>query len=447
MKFKGVLFIIFAILLFYLSLTSCTNNNMNDSDDTIISIDSAYKYLKLGKQYQNSNQFSLSHISYKKAMILFSHFEIDSMLSNTYIELALLECARGNEQIAFNYYKDAIIIAKSINDKYLLYSCYHDYACALIDNCRFSKGLALAFRALALIDYSKNASTSNVNNVIGNAYLGLFKYEEALLYYNEAIKFASSTSQIITVNNGIANALMGLEKYDGAKKILQNNVDISAYLNDPINYSIALCNLAELFYKIGNMELSANYHTKSLDASIECNDNYGIALAYYNLGNIYFATDRLDSSEFMLSKSIEYCNKLNNVELENKCWLLLSELYSKNNQGANVENALRKIIDIQEKEILSESEFSMINSINNYHNSIECSNLQYAIDKQNKIISNLKYSISLIILFLIIVLLLFTIAYLQKQKKSFEEGTIRNNKSSFLRISKISGILKENIRN
>lgn len=157
----------------------------------------------------------------------------------------------------------------------------------------------------------KDVYSGAINNYFGIADKELSIYNDAIFFYNEAIKELNDPASKLSPLNNIAVIYIQQKKYDKAIEILEsilNNKDISEKSKNRI-----VDNLGFAYFKQGKLDKGFSLMNESLENRIKSDDLYGSIASYLHLTEFYAAIDPQKSNQFAL-KAYEISTKLNSVD-------------------------------------------------------------------------------------------------------------------------------------
>lgn len=242
-----------------------------------------------------------------------------SSLSNHYLGHSLdtseLFASRGLE-IAENTndIKDPIIL-KTLEAQF-----YASVGTANVYQGKYDKALYNLLEALRIseeVDRDNYIISLNVN--IGALYDRQKRYDDALKYYNDALrKIDESESDSISIHtykaniyNNISNVL--LAKKDTTEMIAHYETGlVHAIKSGQKNIeSIILNNLGKTYVDLKEFGKGEDYIRRALVMKREQDDKMGESQCYRNLGYLFYFNNRFDSAEYYYKKGLEAANSAN----------------------------------------------------------------------------------------------------------------------------------------
>jgi signal transduction histidine kinase len=176
------------------------------------------------------------------------------------------------------------------------------------------------------LPYSKNDNNYIVaiNNFFGIADKELSIYDDAIFYYNQAIKSSKDSISIQSPLNNIAVVYIKQKKYDKAiellksilnKKILDNQLSLKSKAR-------VIDNLGFAYFKKGMNNSGIELLNEGLKLRLEANDDYGSIGSYLHLAEFFSKTNFEKSNEYA-KKAYEKATKFNSVDERLKALSLL----------------------------------------------------------------------------------------------------------------------------
>ncbi|MEP6931214.1 MAG: tetratricopeptide repeat protein, partial [Flavobacterium sp.] len=195
---------------------------------------------------------------------------------------------------AFYYFNKSKILSESIKDSSnVAYNLVLMASVQQINGDYYGSKETLT-EALPFIKNDYNYSAS-VNNYFGIADKELFLYDDAIFYYNQAIKEAKDFQSKQHPLNNIAVVYIKQKKYDKAIEILK-----SIKFNDSSlvkSKARAIDNLGFAYFKKGINDKGLQLMTKSLELRKQADDPYGSIESYLHLAEYYSGTNLTKSNQ------------------------------------------------------------------------------------------------------------------------------------------------------
>jgi signal transduction histidine kinase len=157
----------------------------------------------------------------------------------------------------------------------------------------------------------KDIYTVSINNFFGIADKELALYDDAIYYYNEAIKDAENNVSKFSPLNNIAVIYIEQKKYEKAIQILESILNENQI--SKTSKARVLDNLGFAYFKIGNTDKGFTLMQEGLKIRNEVQDLYGIIGSYLHLAQYYSKTNIQKSNEYAV-KAYEIATKLRSID-------------------------------------------------------------------------------------------------------------------------------------
>lgn len=161
----------------------------------------------------------------------------------------------------------------------------------------------------------KDIYSAAINNLFGIADKELSLYNDAIYYYNKAIKDTEDSIAKLSPLNNIAVIYIRQKKYQIAIEILESILSA----NDLDDKSLAktkgrvLDNLGYAYFKKGINDKGLSLINESLELRNQTNDTYGSIQSYLHLSEYYVVTDAKKSNQYAL-KAYESASKSSSID-------------------------------------------------------------------------------------------------------------------------------------
>jgi tetratricopeptide (TPR) repeat protein/DNA-binding CsgD family transcriptional regulator len=154
--------------------------------------------------------------------------------------------------------------------------------------------------------------------LLGNLYLQVYNYEEAINSYNQCIEYSLPRNDSVTVrecylNKGVIYFTKGLNSK--ALEFYLLALTYSENLDKEKEYN----NIGAVFFIEQEYEEAYNYYNKALELMMEKGDQYGISVTNNNIGDVFKMMQKYDVALIYYNKVLSVSDSLNNPELEIVC--------------------------------------------------------------------------------------------------------------------------------
>ncbi|MEM1319415.1 MAG: ATP-binding protein [Bacteroidota bacterium] len=296
----------------------------------------------IGRTYSFRAQFDSSNIFLHEALVILKDKLKDKRLTaETYVNMGNNEGRARRIESALVSYNNALDIMEALKDSTGMASCYRSIGTAYFFSGRFPETIAVFHQAVDVLrptTYYKDLIVSL--DFLGEAYMTIEDYENAQLYWTEAIE----TSKL--ANNNELNpellfkkgrVLLLQEKYEEALRTLTQSKEIKETAGQHVN--------GEWFWYIGqanemlnNDEAASENYRTAIERSPVVKSQSTMAKSYLGLGKISEKNRQNDEALAHYSQAYEIAT--NNLLRENEMDAAKG-LYRLYKQRGNDKSALR----------------------------------------------------------------------------------------------------------
>lgn len=189
------------------------------------------------------------------------------------------------------------------------------------------------------LPYTKNKDvySAAINNFFGIADKELSLYNDAIHYYQEALKDCTDYECKQPPLNNIAVVYVQQKKYNEAIKILESSLNQKLLNTESLlaNKARVLDNLGYAYFKKGLNEKGLSFMTEGYQLRKQVDDFYGSIESNLHLAEFYSKTDSKKSNQYAQS-AYEIATKFNSVDerLKALAFLISNDAGNKNTQYA-----------------------------------------------------------------------------------------------------------------
>jgi signal transduction histidine kinase len=169
-----------------------------------------------------------------------------------------------------------------------------------------------------------SALLAKVNLNLGMVYDELEDYDEAITFFQKAIRISQSINDSSITAKTYQNIAISYQNKKDLTKALEYNEkanQLAILKKDTTMIIDVINNFGTIAYEQKDLVKSLDYYTKALNLYQTINDRKGVAMAYNNIGLVY-----LDKNEY--EKSINYFNKSLALATELKMHDFIGDIYS-----------------------------------------------------------------------------------------------------------------------
>ena len=202
---------------------------------------------------------------------------------------------------------------------------YAQEALEISQNLNYKKGIGLALKALGINYYRMGVYDASLNNSLKASLIFSDLNEKRLL--------------IKTINN-IGLVYLTRDDFLTSKKYFQKALDIANQINDEIEKSRVLHNIAIIEFYSGNTKKALNLNLQSLKFAEKNNEKTLMIYNFISISNCYLKIEELNNSFKYILRAIDNSTELNNPNLLGIAYNQLASFYLKiNNYKESIENA------------------------------------------------------------------------------------------------------------
>lgn len=187
---------------------------------------------------------------------------------------------------------------------------YHFVKARIADNADGAHLIAKAEydKSLAIYTAANNVEQmAKVNSNIGNIYIALNQFDEALVYKNKALdyfkEFPETEEYILTIG-GIAQIYLNKGEYLKSAQMYMRFLRFYEKIGDTLKIGNAYFRIG-LAYDYANMEKQAkSYYLRAVKIREQLKDTVGLMNTYNNLGIVYKNSGKPDSAIYFYNQSL-----------------------------------------------------------------------------------------------------------------------------------------------
>jgi len=299
----------------------------------------------IGMLYQICGYFDSAFPYLDSSRAMFSSMGDSTGLVFVRNNLAVAMMRKGNYAEALKYYQENLIIAESRNELENMILSYNNMGITYFDWKKYEHALENYRLALGVLeDLGEEERIGPVYNNIGEAYFDMGELDSALIYFNKALiinlKYGKKRSILISTSN-IGNIYFADKDYQNALRAYEEALSISESIPDNVHTAIMNIKLGDLYNALGNYNKALSFLKRGLNMSINDEMFNSVLEAYiglieyargindaqmvYDYGNLYISLKDSLFNESSLSKISELETKFKTVEKEKEIVVLKSD--------------------------------------------------------------------------------------------------------------------------
>lgn len=266
----------------------------------------------LAPYLQDNSFFEEADEKTEKAIKHFHKVQNDTMLSDAYNSLGNSSFLQGNIDQAEFYYNKSFDFAVASGDVRFKMLPNFNLGRIYMNQGKFAQAEKMIREYIEfMLGAGDMKNLSSAYGLMGQLYLNQEKYTEAIKNFTRSMESGLAAGSMRAVANGYTNLA-----------------------------------IAEFFS--GEKDKSEQYFQLALAYRKKEANNYYIAEGYYNLGDFYYGTERLDSAIVNYSNSLRYAEDSKNLTGQKDALSQLSLIYDSLNQVQDQIVILKKLIITQE---------------------------------------------------------------------------------------------------
>lgn len=198
----------------------------------------------------------------------------------------------------------------------------------LIDKGRFDQALQQYEQAKRIYEsYDYQIWLTDIHERLGVVYRRLGRFDLALQNYEKMLDYeADRLSKVrYSIGIGLLNAEMG--RYAEAERAYKESLEPARKLNDRKNEIIALINLGELFFDLGDYEQALQHQRQALKQAELADAPYLIHSIWSHLTELHIANHEPDAAKVSASNALKYLQNLDFGLLKATYYLNLGKLH------------------------------------------------------------------------------------------------------------------------
>ncbi|MEH3113750.1 ATP-binding protein [Pedobacter terrae] len=226
----------------------------------------------------------------------------EKVVINPYYDQAFEFLEKKIPDSAFRYFNKAKDLFSQQKDSLGIAKCLINMAMISIDKGDYFGGQEISLEALAYFNLNEKKQfvylESNYHELALASSL-LKDYKQAIIFYNQSLKYAQDSLSVLTTRNNLANAYSNQKEYSKSQAIYEQI--LQKKIISPRNYAMTLTNMASSKWEQDEKYNAAPELLRALQIRKKENDKWGLNSSYANLADFYVKSD-LDSALFYAIK-------------------------------------------------------------------------------------------------------------------------------------------------
>ncbi|MEP4091394.1 tetratricopeptide repeat protein [Reichenbachiella sp.] len=334
---------------------------------------------------------------------------------------------QGGFDTAIYYFDKALEVNNTLKDSLQIGAAKLNKAMCLVSTGRYDEGAQSILESMKTLEQimdtqpkAKNAYISCFN-IMGQVYYYQSDFEKTrdyfVRYLEEATK-AQDTLLIASANNNLGAVYYELGDFDKSLEHDLKGAEIHKQLNNPMGYANAMQNIAIDLMERAEYDKAEKFLKVALIWYQKVPNDKGVSEVYFNLGKLFYRTNKIDLSSKWYKLAIDLSGEINNPEVIKRSLLGLSNNYA---AAGNHKMALETYKD---HDIISDSlvNLSNLNKVSELEIAYETEKKERQIIFQKAAIQQSELELKrnqlvIIILFVLIALIGLTFLWFFKQQQ------------------------------
>ncbi len=269
--------------------------NISEEINDIIKV--ADFYQKIGDVHFSQKIYYQAMESYFKALRIYQDNKKKKEYAYSLVAIANTYLAEGiNSNFAYNYYEEAVIIFKTIEDKHGLSDCYNKIAIIYSNDKKYENALKFSIKSLTI------RQLINDNELISQSYFDIAqiykkqnKFDDAISYLENAlVQLGEKTKNKAQIYFELSKIYLYKKEYFEAKKYLDLSNSFFENLDDKIHIAETNNHYSKIYFAQKENIKAINYAQDALNIADKYHFFEPKVEAYLTLSNIYAEIGEID---------------------------------------------------------------------------------------------------------------------------------------------------------
>jgi tetratricopeptide (TPR) repeat protein len=272
--------------------------------------------LLIGEVYRIKGDWEVAFKYYRDAIETAAKVDGNLLLrARAYRAIAYIQCQRAEWRAASETYKISKELSEHLQDLGGVASAYRGlgYVCWRLG--KYPEAVKNYTESLKLSEQLHDTSGSGITYIdLGNIYCDLGEWETAREYYHKSLDVLNNTSELPEVArayNNLGDLCLQREDWDGAINYFEKCRQVTEDIGASNLMAWAIFNMSEAYMRKGMVERAIDYNDVAHELLTVQNDKLGLAAVYMNYGLIYRFKREWDRADTEFQKSIELFKSLN----------------------------------------------------------------------------------------------------------------------------------------
>jgi signal transduction histidine kinase len=285
------------------------------------------EYLKSIRDYKKIEELSWRQLALSKKIAY------EKGMAYAYSNIGICYRYKGNNELAFYFYKKALPLMIKLRDKRGEANVYNNMGVWMLGQGNYAASINNHLKALKIREElcdTTGMSSSYLN--IGNVFSEQEKVAEALKYYMSAAKLSEKWHDLNIVGdayNNIGNVYKAKKDYKQALTYALKALKIREKGNDRFGMAFSYTNIGGIYFDEKQPEMSLLYQLQAYDLAVQNGDKTTQAYACNGIGNVKETQKNYQEALYYFKKTLKLATALDNKKLILLAYEGLASVYQK----------------------------------------------------------------------------------------------------------------------
>lgn len=222
--------------------------------------------------------------------------------------LGKLEHDTGHRKQANIYFEESLIIARKLNDPLLLSQSLNSLAANRIPEARYEESREMLLESLLLIRTREGINTPHRTLMnLGELSLQVENWEEAYMYYQEALPLARSGKYrpaVVAILSSLSKIYAHRGECVMAEQLCNEAIQLAMEINSPRVEGISRGELGQVLHRQGRLNEALEQLELGKAASVKAGDQEQECIILYYLGLLYLDMGKMTKAQNILEMAL-----------------------------------------------------------------------------------------------------------------------------------------------
>lgn len=288
--------------------------------------------------YQNEKHALIKGDLYQKALV-------NKDIANLYMH-------EGDYKSAIKSFNKSCSTYKKLNNMHKFGMCLNDTGLMHSYDGNYDVAIEFYFNALDKKEYVKEIEATHVLGNIALVHMRYGRWDEALVYYHQALAHAETFSKDSWISEQVFNigvAHLMNKEYEKAITYFNRASHLEKGIGNVISQYSIFKKLGGTYRMMGDYKKALKYYMQALDLALIMKSDLYFSQSQSSLGMLYSKLKQYDKSMFHLQKALSSAIKLDQKPLVIQAHQTVSDVYKHKNDYKNAYNHLAKHYQLKEE--------------------------------------------------------------------------------------------------